>query len=136
MLINSGEITIVFVISLLSRELVKQRSRTNYRKDLMSQRGLRKVYFKLCTVVLLNKAGRDKFPFNPKYVGSTGNRTRDNWLSKCILSDRYTIWDIGARSPNINGWRKVFFQVNLFHNLIHKPTSFAHSRHSCRTFTR
>ena len=28
------------------------------------------------------------------YVGNTGNRTRDNWLSKCILSKRSTIWAI------------------------------------------
>ena len=30
-----------------------------------------------CTVRLLNQAGRNNYPYNPKYVGNTGNRTRD-----------------------------------------------------------
>ena len=30
-----------------------------------------------CTVRLLNQAGRDNYPYNPKFVGNTGNRTRD-----------------------------------------------------------
>ena len=28
-----------------------------------------------CTVRLLNQAGRNNYPYNPKYVGNTGNRT-------------------------------------------------------------
>ena len=37
-----------------------------------------------CTVRLLNQACRNNYPYNPKYVGNTGNRTRDLWLVKCI----------------------------------------------------
>ena len=29
------------------------------------------------------QAGRDNYPYNPKFVGNTGNRTRDLWLDKC-----------------------------------------------------
>lgn len=34
---------------------------------------------------LLNQAGRIQYPNNHKYVWNTGDWTRDNWLSKCIL---------------------------------------------------
>ena len=37
-----------------------------------------------CTVRLLNQAGRNKYPYNPKYVGNTGNQTRGIWFDKCI----------------------------------------------------
>ena len=30
-----------------------------------------------CTVRLLNQAGRNNYPYNPKYVGNTGSQTRD-----------------------------------------------------------
>ena len=38
-----------------------------------------------CTVRLLNQAGRNNYPYNPKYVENTGNRTGDIWLDKCII---------------------------------------------------
>ena len=37
------------------------------------------------TVRLLNQAGRNNYPNNPKFVGNSGNRTRDLRLDKCIL---------------------------------------------------
>ena len=30
-----------------------------------------------CTVRMLNRAGRNNYPYIPKFVGNTGNRTRD-----------------------------------------------------------
>ena len=41
-----------------------------------------------CTVRMLNQAGRNNYPYNPKYVGNTGNRTRDLWLDKCISNQQ------------------------------------------------
>ena len=41
-----------------------------------------------CTVRLLNQAGRNNYPYNPKYVGNAGNRTRDIWLDKCISNQQ------------------------------------------------
>ena len=37
-----------------------------------------------CTVRLLNKLCRNNYLYNPKFVGNTGNQTRDLWLGKCI----------------------------------------------------
>ena len=34
------------------------------------------------TIRLLNQAGRNSYPYNPKFVGNTGNRTRDLWLDE------------------------------------------------------
>ena len=42
-----------------------------------------------CTVTLLNQAGRNNYPYNPKDVGNTGNRTRDIWLDKCISNQQF-----------------------------------------------
>ena len=42
------------------------------------------IYSVECTVRLLNQAGLNNYPYNPKFVGNTGNRTRDLWLDKCI----------------------------------------------------
>ena len=90
---------------------VQQHSRTNDKKlkDLLSQWELGKcipnficIQASLCTlytrsypfdphshahsaewtVGLLNQARRNKYPYNPKYVRYTGNRSRDNLLSK------------------------------------------------------
>ena len=43
-----------------------------------------------CTVRLLkvNQAGRNNYPYNPQYVGNTGNRTRDGLLDKCISNQQ------------------------------------------------
>ena len=41
-----------------------------------------------CTVRLPNQAGRNNYPYNPKYVGNTGSRTRDLWLDKCISNQQ------------------------------------------------
>ena len=41
-----------------------------------------------CTVRFLNQAGRNNYPYNPKFVGNTGNRTRDLWLDKCISNQQ------------------------------------------------
>ena len=41
-----------------------------------------------CTVRLLNQAGRNNYPYNPKYVANTGNRTRDIWFDKCISNQQ------------------------------------------------
>ena len=35
---------------------------------------------------LLNQAGRNNYPYNPKFVGSTGNRTFELCLDNCILA--------------------------------------------------
>ena len=40
------------------------------------------------TIRLLNQAGRNNYPYNHKYVGNTGNRTRDIWLEKCISNQQ------------------------------------------------
>ena len=36
----------------------------------------------------LNQAGRNNYPYNPKFVGNTGNQTRDLWLDKCISNQQ------------------------------------------------
>ena len=98
-------------------------------KDLISQRGLRKLYSKfyshpgfavytlsysfnphVClhvhsaerTIGLLNQKDRNRYPYNSKYVGDTGNWTRDNWLNKCILSYHSTIRAIQPRIKYFN----------------------------------
>ena len=43
------------------------------------------IHLAKCTVRLLNQAGRNNYPNNPKFVGNSGNRTRDLRLDKCIL---------------------------------------------------
>ena len=41
-----------------------------------------------CTVRLLNQAGRNNYSYNPKFVGNTGNRTRDLMLEKCLSTQQ------------------------------------------------
>ena len=40
----------------------------------------------LCSCTLIaTQAAKNNYPYNPKFVGNTGNRTRDFWLDKYIL---------------------------------------------------
>ena len=51
----------------------------SFNPDICSQ-----IHLAECTVRLLNRASRNNYPYNPKLVGNTVNRTRDLWLDNCI----------------------------------------------------
>ena len=82
---------------------------------------------------LLNQAGRNNYPYNPKYVGNTGNRTRDLWLDKCISNQQLYHQSHSATLP---GSSKVFiltpprhFSCSFFMFIIH--IHYSHLHYSC-----
>ena len=42
-------------------------------------------------VQAINQAGRNNYPYNPKFAVKTGNRTRDLWFDKCIQTSRQDV---------------------------------------------
>ena len=76
-----------------------------------------------CTVRLLNQAGRNKYPYNPKFVENTGNRTRDLWFDKCISNQQL----YHLSHSTIKNWKNYLIHKNVV-NKFFKKTKFLSQR--------
>ena len=64
-----------------------------------------------CTVRLLNQAGRNNYPYNPKYVENTGDQTRDIWLVKCISNQQ--LYHLSSSTTSYHAKNRYFVSENF-----------------------